>query len=81
MDIQELADKYGLQLVFWGGIDTQEVLPLWSPDKVRQEVGRVHGILGPNGKYIIGPSQEIMSDVPLENVEALIAGIKDCKGI
>ena len=81
MDINELAVKYGKQLVFWGGIDTQEVLPLWEPVDVRAEVHRVNGILGSNGKYIIGPSQEVMSDVSLGNVEALIAGIKDCKSM
>jgi len=79
MDIKELAKKYGKQLVFWGGIDTQEVLPLWKPVDVRVEVHRVYDILGFNGKYIIGPSQEVMSDVSIENVEALITGIKDCK--
>lgn len=81
MDIQQLAYKYGRQLVFWGGIDTQEALPLWKPEKVRAEVRRVYDILGSSGKYIISPSQELMSDVPLENVEALITGIRDCKEI
>ena len=65
--------------MFWGGIDTQEVLPLWRPHAVREEVRRVFNILGRCDKYIMAPAQEIMSDVPLENVEALIAEINNCK--
>ena len=32
-------------------------------------------ILGKGGGHIIGPSQEIMNDVPLENVIALVETI------
>jgi len=79
MDIAQLADQYGDQLVFWGGIDTQEVLPLWKPEQIRKEVKRVYDILGANNRYILAPSQEIMSDVPAANFEALMQGIRDCR--
>jgi uroporphyrinogen decarboxylase len=79
MDIAELAERYGKQLTFWGGVDTQEVLPYWEPEAIKCEVKRVFGILGRNRKYIIAPSQEVMSDVRPENVAALIEGIRECK--
>jgi uroporphyrinogen decarboxylase len=79
MDINELSQKYGNNLVFWGGIDTQEALPFWKPQAVKEEVRRVFNILGRNGKYIMAPAQEIMSDVPIENLEALVEEINNCK--
>ena len=79
MDINSLSERFGDKLVLWGGIDTQEVLPFYTAQAITDEVKRVFKILGKNKKYIIAPSQEVMSDVPLENVIALIDGINACK--
>ena len=34
-------------------------------------------ILGKGGGYIIAPSQEIMNDVPVENIKAMVQVIKE----
>ena len=81
MDINTLAERFGDKLVLWGGIDTQEALPFYEPAAVTEEVKRVFRILGQKKKYIIAPSQEVMSDVSLQNVEALIEGINACKAM
>ena len=59
-----------------GGIDTQELLPFGSPADVLAEMQHCVETLGANGRYIIAPSQEIMNDVPTENIQALVDGIK-----
>jgi len=77
MDLNNLKDNFGANLIFMGGIDTQTVLPFGTPKKVKKHVRDVIDILGRGGGYIIAPSQEIMKDVPIQNVVALIEAIKE----
>ncbi|MHB9129520.1 MAG: uroporphyrinogen decarboxylase family protein [Armatimonadota bacterium] len=72
MDIRRIKEQFGENLTFWGGISTQQTLPLGTPDDVRREVHEVAGILGKGGGYILSPAQAIQDDVPLENCLALI---------
>lgn len=73
-DLKMLKREYGKDLVFWGGIDTQS-LPFLKPDQVKEMARDAIRILGKGGGHIIGPSQEIMNDVPLENVIAVVETI------
>ena len=77
MAIQELSERFGEKLVFFGGIDTQELLPFGSQKDVGEAVKKCIEILGKSGRYIIAPSQEIMNDVPTGNVLALIESIRE----
>jgi len=54
--------------IFWGGIDTQKVLPRGTEDAVRREVKRMMDILGKNGGYILSAIHNIQADVPPENI-------------
>jgi uroporphyrinogen decarboxylase len=76
MDLQYLKDAFGDELIFWGGIDTQTVLPHGAPDDVRERTRHVIRTLGRRGGLIIGPSQEIMSDIPIENIVAMVETIR-----
>ena len=80
MDIGELKRLYGDRLSFYGGISTQQTLPNGTPDEVRRETRRVIELMSGNGGYITGPSQEIMPDVPYENLIALIDTAKEYMG-
>ncbi|GHU67720.1 uroporphyrinogen decarboxylase [Clostridia bacterium] len=77
-DLRTLKREFGKDLIFMGGIDTQQ-LPRLTPDKVREMTKEVISILGKGGGYIIAPSQEIMSDVPLENVVALLETVVEMR--
>lgn len=79
MDLKFLKREYGKDLVFYGGVDTQELLAFQSPARVREETLRTIDILGKGGGYICGPSQEIMDNVPVENVIALAEAIRDAR--
>jgi len=72
MDIAELKEKYGEHLTFWGGISTQKTLPYGTPAEVRKETERIIKLMSRGGGYITCPSQEIQTDVPYENLKALI---------
>jgi len=71
MEPERLKEEFGDRLTFWGGIDTQKVLPFGSPDEVRREVRRIIDILGRNGGYVLNSVHNIQSDVPPENVVAM----------
>ena len=80
MDIRHLAKTYGDKLVFFGGIDTQKLLPYGTPEEVTTAVKNSIKILGQGKGYIISPSQEIMTDVPLQNIHALITACQESTG-
>lgn len=71
MEPETLKQRFGKKLSFWGAIDTFDVLPKGSPQRVRDEVARVVSILGEDGGYVMGPVHNICADVPPENVVAM----------
>lgn len=73
MDSAKLAREFGDRLCFWGGIDTQSVLPKGSVEDVRAEVKKRISDLAPGGGYILAAVHNIQPDVPLENVLAMYA--------
>ena len=76
MPLDELKRNYGDNLVFYGGIDCQEILTSGTPDDVRENVHNTVSILGKNGGLILSPIN-IMNNVPVENLKALIESIND----
>jgi len=74
MDLKYLKKEYGKDLIFFGGIDTQH-LPFLTAKETRDLARKTIRILGKGGGYIIAPSQEIMNDVPIENVIAIVETI------
>ncbi|HUT65123.1 MAG TPA: uroporphyrinogen decarboxylase family protein [Spirochaetota bacterium] len=71
MDPAVLKEKYGKDLCFWGGIDTQNVLPYGTPEEVKEEVARISGVFGKNGGYVLNPVHNLQPDVPPENIVAM----------
>ncbi len=68
MEPEKLRDAYGDRLAFWGGIDTQHVLPEGSSDEVTAHVRSVCDAFGKNGGYILAPGHCLQDDVPAENI-------------
>ncbi|NCA98572.1 MAG: hypothetical protein EOM70_04250 [Clostridia bacterium] len=79
MDISFLKREYGKDLTFYGGIDTQDLLAFRSPQEIRTETLRTIDILGSGGGYICAPAQEIMDNVPPENVAAVVAALREAR--
>jgi len=75
MDLALLKREFGKDLVFWGGIETQNILPFGTPEQVKVMAREAIRTLGAGGGHIIAPSQEVMNDVPIANVKALVETI------
>lgn len=67
-----LRERFGGRMVFWGGIDTQELLPKGSPEDVRRAVRETLDVMGLDGGYILSAVHNIQDDVPPENVYAML---------
>lgn len=76
MDAEHLAREYGKDLIFMGGVDTQELLPFGSAQQVSDEVHRLRKIFGSN--YIVSPSHEaLLPNVSFENLMAMAKAAKE----
>jgi uroporphyrinogen decarboxylase len=72
MEPQILKDRFGKDIVFWGGgIDSQHVLPFVKPDEVRKHVRKNLEILKPGGGYVFNNVHNIQAGVPAENIIAM----------
>jgi uroporphyrinogen decarboxylase len=71
-DPQELADKYGGRINFFGGIDQQQLLPAGNMAEIEIEMKRRADILGKNGGYLMAPAHIIQADVSPETVEGML---------
>jgi uroporphyrinogen-III decarboxylase len=78
MDCETLKQKYGDNLVFWGGgVNTQSTLPYGTPQEVREEVQRQATILGRGGGFVFNTVHNAQADVPVENFLAMIEALDD----
>lgn len=71
MDPARLKREFGADVSFWGGVDTQKVLPYGSPDDVAAEVRRRLADLGRGGGYVLASVHNIQAEVPPRNVVAM----------
>lgn len=72
MDPAKLKREYGRNLTFWGGIDTQSVLPQGSTRDVVNEVRKRIQQLAPGGGYVLAAVHNIQPDVPPKNIVAML---------
>ena len=71
-----LRRTFDNRLAYYGGISTQTVLPQGSPREVKQAVMDCLATLAPdNTGLVLAPSHRLMTDVPMENVDALLAAL------
>jgi uroporphyrinogen decarboxylase len=74
-----LANNHGHELCFFGGIDIQNLLPLGTPEQIKDEIHRRIDILGKNGGYLVAPAHNIQDDTPVENILAFFDAVKTYK--
>jgi len=71
MDVFGLMGQYHGRLAFHGGMSIQKTLPFGTPGEVRELTQELLGA-GANGGYIFSPSHAVPSDVPPENLAAMM---------
>ncbi len=72
MDPVFLKEKYGKDIVFWGGgVDTQRVLPFCKPEDIREQVKERIEVFGRDGGFVFNTIHNIQPNIPVENLVAL----------
>ena len=79
MQAENLKTLFEGRLSFYGGVDTQELLPMGTAREVEQDVLRLISVLGSNGGYVAAASNAVQPDVPLENILALYGTAREYK--
>jgi uroporphyrinogen decarboxylase len=78
MDLVELKQVFGKDVVFWGGgVSTQRILSQGSPQAVRDDVRRSIDALAPGGGFVFSADHNIQADVPPENVVTMLETLRD----
>lgn len=78
MDPAQLKEKYGRDLVFWGGgVDTQKTLPFGTPSEVRAEVLERCRIFSPGGGFVFNAIHNVQAQTPVENIVAMIDAVNE----
>jgi len=76
MDPNFLKKTYGDKICFWGGgVDTQRVLSLGTPQEVKNQVHQLCEIFGAGGGFVFNTVHNLQANVPSENAFALIDAI------
>ena len=70
-DTQHLKEQFGDDLVFWGAIDTQQLLPFGTPEQVRSDVRRRILDMAGDGGYVLNSVHNIQGDVDPGNIVAM----------
>lgn len=72
MDSADLKREYGRDICFWGGgVDTQRVFDVGTPQQVREEVKRRVNDLMPGGGFVFNTVHNIQGNVPPQNIMAM----------
>jgi uroporphyrinogen-III decarboxylase len=78
MDPQSIKNKYGKDIVFWGGgIDTQKVLAFGTPEDVRKQVIENCRIFRKDGGFVFNTVHNIQANVPVENIVAMVETLNE----
>jgi uroporphyrinogen decarboxylase len=71
MEPERLKEEFGDRIGFWGGINTQRVLPFGTPEEVAEETKHIISVLGKGGGYVLNSVHNIQPEVPPENIVAM----------
>ena len=80
MEPRNLKEKYGRDLVFWGGgVDTQQTLPFSTPEEVYKEVRERIEIFNKDSGFVFNTTHNTQANTPVENILAMLKAIRDSK--
>jgi uroporphyrinogen decarboxylase len=79
MQPELLKREFGKDIIFWGGIDTQQVLQNGTDEQIRDEVRTLVDILGKDGGYVLAPAHNLQSAVEPRKVEILFQALNEIR--
>jgi len=69
MQLEDLKNKYGGRLTFWGGgCDTQSILGQGTPDDIETHVKKQLSIMKGSGGFVFQQVHNILGNVPAANI-------------
>ena len=81
MEPEKLKEKYGADIVFWGGgVDTQRVLPFGKPEEVREQVLKRCEIFAKDGGFVFNAIHNVQANTPVENIAAMLDAVSEFNG-
>jgi len=81
MDPALLKEKYGNDIVFWGGgVDTQKVLSFGSPKEVEEQVLNGLKIFSKDGGFVFNTVHNTQALTPIPNFIAMLNAIRKFNG-
>lgn len=76
MDPEETMRRFGDRITFLAGIDVQKLLPNGLPEEIREEIRWMKCNYNGDGRgMLIGMGNGILTDTPIENIEAALDAI------
>lgn len=76
---KKLKSEFGDDISFWGGgVDTQTVLGLGTPEEVKQNVRNNVETFAPGGGFVFASVHNVQANVPPENVVAAFQAALEC---
>jgi uroporphyrinogen decarboxylase len=78
MEPMKLKREYGNVMAFWGGIDTQKILPFGSQNDVKTEVLKLlDQFYSDRSGYVLNSVHNILPEVPPENFLAIFEAVRE----
>jgi uroporphyrinogen decarboxylase len=77
MSFDEVYERFGNRLSFWGTLGTQQLLPYGTAKDVYTQTLNNLNICGSKGGIVIGPTHMVEPEVPWDNLIAIIQAIGD----
>lgn len=78
MNPRELKKEFGNNITFWGGgVDTQSVLNMASPEEVKRSVKENMEVFKPGGGFVFTQVHNIQPGVPIDNVIAMYEAYRE----
>jgi uroporphyrinogen decarboxylase len=71
MDFCSLARQYGGKIVFYGGVDTKNMLPAGSKEKIVENVAKNVSLMIPYGGYILSGSQGLIPTISIHSINTM----------
>jgi uroporphyrinogen decarboxylase len=80
MEPARLKAEFGRDLVFWGGVDLQRLLPYGTPAEVMAAVRELVACLGRDGGFVVSAANIVQPDVPPQNLWAMARAVVEENG-
>jgi uroporphyrinogen decarboxylase len=72
MEAESIARDFGGKLVFYGGIDVQQLLTFGSEEDVRREVRKNIDLFAECGGYVVANSHHCIANIQPRNMVAML---------